>query len=182
MSNDQCGAHGVLHMVRVGLFLSSYSMLFAILALRFERPPLVIGCWILAALGVAAAAWILATEKAKGPGSFEIDKIEDQGPQIAAYLASYLLPFVTLAEPSDRDAVGYVLFLLVLALVYVQSDMLQINPILYLFRRRVVKITTKANWQAYLITRRVPLPAETILATTLASGVLVRSSQGRETK
>jgi hypothetical protein len=171
---------GVLHMVRVGLFLSSYSMLFAILALRFQRPPLVIGCWILGGLGLAAAAWILATERAKGPGSFEIATIEDQGPQIAAYLASYLLPFVTLAEPSDRDVVSYALFLLVLALVYVQSDMLQINPILYLFRRRVVKVTTRAGWQAYLITRRVPLPGETILATTLASGVLVRSSQGRE--
>lgn len=163
-------------MVRVGLFLSSYSLLFAILALRFERPPLVVGCAVLAVLGLASAAWVLAAESAKGPASFEIDRIEDQGSQVIAYLASYLLPFVTLAEPSDRDVAGYVLFLLVMGLVYVQSDLLQINPILYLFHRRVVKVSTKASWQAYLITRRVPLPGETILATTLSPGVLIRSS------
>lgn len=166
-------------MIRFGLFLSSYSPLFAILALRFQRPPLVLGCWTLAALGLGAAAWVLAAERSKAPGSFEIDKIEDQGPQVVAYLASYLLPFVTLAEPSNQDAVGYTLFLLVLALVYVQSDMLQINPTLYVFRRRVVKITTRKGWQAYLVTHRVPLPNETILATTLASGVLVLSPGGR---
>lgn len=165
-------------MIRLGLFLSSYSPLFAILALRFQRPQLFM-CWSLAALGLGAAAWVLAAERAKAPGSFEIDKIEDQGPQVVAYLASYLLPFVTLAEPSNQDAVGYALFLLVLALVYVQSDMLQVNPTLYVFRRRVVKVTTKKAWQAYLITHRVPLPNETIQATTLASGVLVRSSRGR---
>jgi hypothetical protein len=167
-------------MVRLGLFLSSYSPLFAILALRFEKAPIVIGCAVLAALGLAAAAWVLASESAKGPASFEVDEIEDQGSQVIAYLASYLLPFVTLAEPSDRDVVGYMLFLVVLALVYVQSDLLQINPILYLFRRRVVKVTTKASWQAYLITRRLPLPGETILATTLSPGVLIRASHRRE--
>ena len=73
---------------------------------------------------------------------------------MAAYLATYLLPFVTLSEPSDRDVVSYLLFLLVAALIYVQSDLLQINPVLYLFRRRVVKVTTKAGWQAYLVTPR----------------------------
>lgn len=167
-------------MVRIGLFLSSHSLLFAILALRFERPAPVVGCVVLATLGLAAAAWILAAESAKGPAGFGIDKIEDQGSEVIGYLASYLLPFVTLSEPSDRDVAGYALFLLVLALVYVQSDLLQVNPLLYAFRRRVVKVTTKAGWQAYLITPRLPLPGETILATTLSPGVLIRTSQRRK--
>jgi hypothetical protein len=161
------------------MFLSSYSFLFVILALRFQRAPLVIGCWILAGLGLAAAAWILSTEKAKAPASFGVSKVEDQGSEVAAYLATYLLPFVTLSEPSDRDVISYLLFILVAALIYIQSDLLQINPVLYLFRRRVVKVTTKAGWQAYLVTRQAPLPGESILATTLATGVLVRSSEGR---
>ncbi len=167
-------------MVRLGLFLSSYSFLFAILALRFQRPALVAGCWVLAAVGLAAAAWVLSAERAKGPAGFALTKVEDQGAEVAAYLATYLLPFVTLSEPSDRDVVSYLLFLLVAALIYVQSDLLQINPVLYLFRRRVVKVTTKAGWQAYLVTPRRPIGGETILATTLATGVLVLSAEGRE--
>jgi hypothetical protein len=42
-------------------------------------------------------------------------------PQIerrAGYLASYLLPFLTVAEPSWRDLVAYGLFLAVTATVY----------------------------------------------------------------
>jgi hypothetical protein len=164
-------------MVRLGLFLSSYSALFFILALRFDRAPLAIGSGALAALGIAAAFWILGAERAKGSAAYEIAKTEDQGAEVTGYIATYLLPFVTLAQPTDRDVVSYLLFLCISALVYTGSDMLQVNPILYLMRRRVVKVTTPKGWVAYLITSSAPMPGETIQATTLASRVLVQTKQ-----
>jgi hypothetical protein len=162
-------------LARLGMFLSSYAPLFAILAVRFTRPELVIGCASLSLIGIAAAVWIIATERAKGAAAFTVANVEDKGAEVAGYIATYLLPFVTVAEPSNADVVGYLIFLAVAAVVYVQSDMLQINPIFYVLGRRVVRITTTTEWQAYLITRRRPLKNETIQATTLATGVLVRA-------
>ena len=165
-------------MVRFGLFLSSYAPLFVILAIRFRRPELVLGCAVLAALGLLAVVWILWAERSKPPAAFTIQKVDDKGSEVAGYLASYLLPFLTLAEPANPEVVAYLIFLGVAAVVYVQSDMLQINPIFYLLRRRVVRVTTSTDWQGYLITRERPLKDETIEATTLSTGVLLRAAAG----
>lgn len=166
--------------VRLSLFLSSFSPLFLILALRFENPGLRFSALALGLVGLLAAGWVMAAESRKGAASFEVKKAEDGGPEVAGYLASYLLPFVAIDEPSLGIAAGYVIFLAVAAVVYVQSDMLQINPIFYVFGRRVQKITTaEKDWSAYLITKRRVLPGETIHATTLTTGVLVRQTEGR---
>jgi hypothetical protein len=164
--------------VRFGLFLSSYAPLFVILSSRFRRPELVLGCALLVALGLLAVVWILWAERSKAPAAFTIEKVDDKGSEVAGYLASYLLPFLTLAEPANPEVVAYLIFLCVAAVVYVQSDMLQINPIFYLLRRRVVRVTTSTDWQGYLITRERPLKDETIEATTLSTGVLLRAPAG----
>jgi hypothetical protein len=162
--------------VRLALFLSSFSPLFLILALRFENPVLRLVSLVAAVVGLGSAWFILGAERGKGAGSFEVKTIEDKGPEVAGYLASYLLPFVALDEPGAALAAGYLIFLVVAAMVYVQSDMVQINPVFYLLGRRVQKVTTSASdWPAYLITRDRALPRETILATTLTNGVLVRA-------
>jgi hypothetical protein len=166
--------------VRFVLFLSSFSPLFAMLALRFTAPGLRLGALALCVCGIVGAVLVLASEGRKGAASFQVTKVEDSGPEVAGYLASYILPFVAIDQPAPELAAAYLIFLLVAAVVYVQSDMVQINPTFYLLGRRVQKITTAAeDWQAYLITRRRALVNETIQATTLSQGVLVRHEAGR---
>lgn len=80
-------------------------------------------------------------------------EVADAGPEVAGYLATYLLPFLMVAEPGTRDIVAYVLFLLITGLVYVRSNMAQINPTLYILGRRVVKVTTDHEWSGYVIVR-----------------------------
>jgi hypothetical protein len=162
--------------VRLALFLSSFSPLFLILALRFEDPVLRLACLIAGIVGLGSAWFILRAEASKGAGSFEVKTVEDEGPEVAGYLASYLLPFVAVEEPGAALATGYLIFLVVAAMVYVQSDMVQINPVFYVLGRRVQKVTNSgSDWPAYLITRHRALPGETIVATTLTNGVLVRT-------
>lgn len=160
---------------RFVLFLSSFSPLFGMLALRFSDAALRGSAAALAAAGVLGALWVLRAERRKGAASFQVAKVEDGGPEVAGYLASYLLPFIAIDQPGPELAVAYLIFLVVAGVVYVQSEMVQINPIFYLLGRRVQKITTANDeWQAYLITRRRVLRGETIEATTLSNGVLVR--------
>lgn len=159
-------------MTRFGLFLSSYAPLFLILAVRFTQFWLVIACVAAAVLGVGLAIWILYAHGQSASHSLQITKSEDVGGQATTYLVTYLLPFVAVDEPTLREVVAYGIFFAVAALIYVRSDMQQVNPIFYLLQRRIMKVTTAQDRTLYAITRRRLLPGP-VSGTELTSGILL---------
>lgn len=155
------------------LFLGSYAVLFAILAIRFTGHWLPLVCGTLAVVGFADTWRIATAAGSKEPQTYKVEEVRDRGPEVAGYLATYLLPFVTVAAPSVRDLLGYTLFLVVSAVVYVRSEMVQINPALYLIGRRVVSVRTGAGRWVYLVTRREPEVGTSIDAVSLRGDVVV---------
>lgn len=164
---------------RSRLFLGSYVALFVLLAVRFQTGWLEIACGILAAIGLIDMIWIVfGVSKRTAAEPIRLAEVADAGPEVAGYLASYLLPFLTVAEPSTRDIVAYVLFLLVTGLVYVRSNMAQINPTLYILGRRVVRVTTDYGWSGYVIVRSSSAQAgDVIHAVPLNADVRVEVSR-----
>lgn len=80
-------------MLRARLFLSSYAILFAILALRFDGSVLRGTCAALAAIGaLTTVAWFRAARNVQ-PTPYIIAEVTDRGGEVAGYLATYLLPF-----------------------------------------------------------------------------------------
>jgi hypothetical protein len=159
--------------VRTLLFLSSYAPLFAILAIRFEATALRAVCASLAGVGIAYLAVVLwVTPRASQQRTYRLDTVKDASGEVAGYLATYVVPFVTVASPSTADVVGYCIFAVVALVIFVRSDLAQINPALYLLGRRVVSITTgRRNY--YVVCRRIPRPPAQIEAVRVA-GLLVR--------
>lgn len=164
-------------MSRYALFLSSYTPLFAILAMRIQSQDVFVACVVLACLGLACTFWVLQAERSKGAASFRVEAVEDGGAEVSGYLATYLLPFVAVPEPTGRDVLAYAAFLTVACVIYVRSEMLQINPTFYLIGRRVVRMSVGEGTTMHLICRARPLVGATLLATTLSTGVLVESNQ-----
>jgi hypothetical protein len=140
--------------VELALFLCSYAPLFAILAIRFRNTWLALACGAFAALGVSAGASVLWRYRSVTAASLTMRRIEDRGGEVAGYLATYLLPFVTVTEPGWRDVLGYALFLVIIAVVYVRSGLVQINPTLYLFGWRLFAVDIGDGWSGYLLSRR----------------------------
>lgn len=158
---------------RLRLFVSSYAPAFVIFAVRFNGFALRLCCGAVALIGVADSATILRRAVRKTlPYEIAISSVEDVGGEVSGYLASYLLPFVTVSSPSPRDLVGYGIFLVVAAIVYVRSDLVRVNPTLYLFGYRVLSVTFGERGQQYLITRRTPRPATPVSVVDVA-GVLL---------
>jgi hypothetical protein len=142
------------HFRRLRLFLGSFALLFVLFAVRFETFWLQIACATLALVGIADMVWVgFVVTRRTSPDPIRVATVIDKGPEISGYLATYLLPFVTVSEPKIRDVCAYVIFLLVLAVVYVRSDMTQINPTLYLLGRRVVHVSTDGGWEGYIVVR-----------------------------
>jgi len=166
-------------LVRIRLFISSYAPLFAILAVRFRDPALEIVCALVAALGAASLLLLLRAARRIQPDPHRIETVADRGAEVAGYLATYLLPFVTVTEPSARDIAAYVSFLAVVGVVYVQSDMVQINPLLFLFGYRVSAVTTGGGWSGVLISRGQPRPGSAVLASRLQNTLALERTRER---
>jgi hypothetical protein len=164
--------------IRVRLFISSYAILFLILAIRFEQPWLVWTCAGVSVLGTLTLLLFLRAARKIAPDPIRIEYVSDRGAEVAGYIASYLLPFVTVAEPSGRDLAAYALFFLVVGIVYVRSDMIQINPLLYVLRYRVAAVRTSDQWTGYLISKQRPRVGGSLLASRLAATVALERTDG----
>ena len=161
---------------RARLFLGSYVLLFVLLVLRFQTPWLQIACGAVAAIGFSDMVWIVVgVSKRTAAEPVRLAEVTDAGPEVAGYIATYLLPFLTVAEPSGRDVAAYAIFLLVTGLVYVRSEMTQINPTLYLLGRRVVAVSTDRGWSGHLVARSAPRPGDVIQAVSLNASVRVET-------
>ncbi len=126
---------------RARLFLSSYAPLFGILAISFDGLALRLVCLGLFATGMADTWHITRLAKTETQDyEITVQSSEDTGAEVSGYLASYLLPFVTVASPGWRELLAYSLFLLVAFVIYVRSNLVRVNPTLYLFGYRVLKI------------------------------------------
>jgi hypothetical protein len=128
---------------------------------------------VLAALGVGSLALLLRLDARSSPGPHVLASVRDAGAEAASYLATYLLPFLTVAAPTARDVVAYAGFLLVAAAIYLRSAVVQVNPLLYLLGYRVLSVTDDHGLHAYIITRQLIPAGGRVLATRFRDDVLV---------
>lgn len=148
---------------RLPLFLSSYVPFFVIAAIRFDKWTVRGICVGLAVLGVVALLIFWRRLSTASHHTTTVSNVREVGAEAGGYLASYVLPFVTVSQPTTPDMIGYGVFLAVLAVVYVRSDLIQVNPMFMLLLFRVVRVKLAANGgDTYLITRGVPRDGDDI--------------------
>lgn len=139
-------------------FLSSYAPLWLMLGLRFD-PLWLSGVLISVSLLCGGVVGFLVTRSAaERPSSTTLTVVGDGGSEVSGYIASYLLPFLTIGDPGAREFAMYGVFLLVAGLVYVRSGLMQVNPTIYMFNRGVKRATIAARGggtaEVFVITRR----------------------------
>lgn len=149
---------------RVAMFLSSYSPLFALLAYTNRHVP---GAWV--ALGAVAvvsvlglAAVMLGKRGERGPRLI-VAHAKPQDRDVLAYIATYLIPFLGIDLSKRDDVVVLCAFLLVLMLVYVNSSMLFVNPLLSLAGYNSFEVADRDGHIYALLSRRDDLEPDTVL-------------------
>ena len=81
----------------------------------------------------------------KGSVQAEFYDIQDQSGAIAAYLATFLLPFVGFEFSTIQEVLGMLVFFFVVWSIFVQSDLAAINPTLYIFGFRIVRARVRSG-------------------------------------
>ena len=160
--------------IRARLFLSSYAPLFLLLALRFGDPVLRMATLGLGLAGVLDAVRLVEWQPRRiGPSPHTVSEMHDHGSQVAGYLVTYLLPFLAISDPTASDVIAYMLFLCIVGVIFVRSDMAEINPTLYLLGRRVVQIKTSEGWSGFAVVRGLLQQGDILRAVHLDQGILV---------
>jgi hypothetical protein len=125
-----------------------------LLSLRFQTSTPRVTALLCGEIGIALMIWILAQALQIEPQLYKVSQIEDRGEDIGNYLVAYLLPFLAVPEPSVGDSVAYIGFLLIAGLIYIRSDLVYVNPLLYVLGFRVSKVSTVQGYSGILISKR----------------------------
>src|SRR3954465_3194153 len=138
---------------RIALFLSSYAPLFALLAWTNRGTTWVwLTLLIVAGLSVGALAVVFRSKAGDvGPRLVVARSTPDEG-EVMAYLSTYLLPFLGLDLSSATGIVVFVGFLLVVGVVYVNSNMLFVNPLLSLAGYHTFRVVDTDEVSSLLVT------------------------------
>lgn len=149
--------------VMCSLFLSSYLPLFALIGVRsIQRSNLIsFSCGVLVIAGAIGTFLFLRTAERKPKGAYQLVAVENRDGDVAAYAATYLLPFVTVFSGEWQDVLTLAGFIVFLGMIYVRSRLIYVNPVLALLGYhlwRTIPVTagaeqddSRARWPRYVL-------------------------------
>lgn len=141
---------------RVVLFLSSYAPLFGVFAVK-QYSHSHTASYVFAGLGVVSlliffifmksVATIASTE-------VTISEHDAKDGDSMSYIVTYLVPFLDIKFDEFANVVGLLIIFLVLAVLYVNSNLIYTNPVLNIVGYHIFEIRTTEDRPIVLITRQ----------------------------
>ena len=112
--------------VNITLFLSSYLPLFVLVGVRSigESFGITRICAVFSGLAVIGTAVFLAAARKRNKITVVVVAVESKDGDVAAYAATYLLPFVTVFTGRWQDVISLLGFILILGVIYVRSRLI----------------------------------------------------------
>lgn len=130
-------------LARILLFFSSYAPLSVMLVLLlWNKAPIVAAVsGGLALLSVAGMLICLQVVNRIAGVSTKILDCHSRGDAAMSYIVTYIIPFLAVAFSDWQQAAALGVFFVILGFLYVNSDMIHINPTLNLFGYRLYEVT-----------------------------------------
>jgi hypothetical protein len=140
--------------IRWSLFLSSYVPLLLIFAVRLSEKYEAVAFGAVVAAALIALNLVILLNWHVAPRDFRVERVESGSNEVAGYIATYLLPFLTVGDMGWRDLLAYALLVWTVGQAVTRDDVLHINPLLSILRYRIYTITTVDGVDYYLIATR----------------------------
>ncbi len=160
---------------RARVLLSSYAALNFILVARLGHwGALRWLCLGLGVLGVVDAFRLTLLANTRGGDEKVFIEVRDSGPEIAGYLATYLLPLLAAPNPGTGEIVGYAIYGALIIVITLRSDLAHVNPTLYALGWKIVSVRMSNGREKFLVCRTAPRPGHPIYVTDM-NGLLHES-------
>ncbi len=157
------------------LFLSSYIplwVIFAIITLHTMRN-VSLGFMALAVLSlVGTVIFFRLVQRFEGI-EMPVGVIRRKDSDTMSYIASYIIPFAATAFDKVEQVIALGVFLFVLCVVYVNSSMIHINPLLSLMGYNLYEIEDAEGNPYFLVSRRNLRRGDAVKAIDLANNIFL---------
>lgn len=167
-------------LTRLLLFLSSYfplSLIFFVILVHEHR---ILATGILA-VGLGGLVWMLLyLRKAQTLSGLQIKiaAFHRRDAEAMAYIVSYIIPFLVIPFHGWKEGIALAIFFVVLGILYVNSNMIHINPMLNLFGYHLYEIVGEDGGEHALLARRTIRHKENITAVKLGDEILLEKPDG----
>jgi hypothetical protein len=158
------------------LFLVSYAPLAAMFALQSDRWWVRLTWGGVSLLGLIDGIRLTYGQRRKAHHKASLTGIRDRGGDVSGYLATYLLPFISDPPGGWVELCVYLLYFVVAWVVYVRSDLVLINPTLYVLGWHVVEGKRPTSEIVLLLCRDTPADGEQVKVVGLLKA-LVRTDR-----
>jgi len=171
-------------LVRSLLFLSSYFPLALIFFFLFvTQDPI----WATVVLVIGASGLLIMIlyffqiAPRLAPIQERVIGVHGRDADTMSYIASYLIPFVAIPFGGWQQAAALLVFVVVLGIVYVNSNMIHINPMPNLMGYHLYEITVENSGEPYaLISRRRVGRGETLRLVDIGSGIFLEKGMHKK--
>jgi phosphatidylglycerophosphate synthase len=143
-------------LTRVMLFLCSYFPLCVIIAVVFFRRSYWLSLSVLLAglLGLLGSLIYLRLAKSFAAVRISVKGHQRKDAETMSYILTYLVPFVVVPSDDWEKLVSLAIFFVVLGLLYINTNMIHINPMLNIFGYRIYELSQDDGAVHALITKR----------------------------
>lgn len=148
--------------IRCMLFMCSYFPLTLIVCvLQYHIWP----WWVLALLGGVAGlgsvgvtlCYLWYMQHTVAYQQVKVNDFSTHDADVMSYIASYLVPFVTFPLGGRKQILTLLIFMAVLMIIYVRSNMIYINPVLNIFGYHLYEVEVEHSRRAHYYIARKPL-------------------------
>ncbi len=159
--------------VRVLLFLSSYFPLAVIFFLLYldKNSAFAWTSLILGVLGVTGLVLYLWSAKRFARTPVKIVSVQRRDAEAMSYIVTYVIPFLAVPAEAHDKGIALAIFFVTVAVIYVNSQMIHINPMLNCAGYHLSEITTEDGSEFYLLHRRRVRRGSSITAVSLTHDI-----------
>jgi hypothetical protein len=165
---------------RLLLFLSSYfplSLIFFVVLVQEHRYVAI----VILTVGAAGLLWMLQyLRKAQTISAIHLNiaAFHRRDTEAMAYIVTYIIPFLVIPLHGWKEGIALSIFFVVLGILYVNSNMIHINPMLNLLGYHLYEITTEDGGVHSLLSRRSIRHRGTIAAVKLQDDIFLEKPHG----
>lgn len=171
--------------VKIFLFISSYTPLFAILILKNIKclnNRKVIILLILFSSFIILSNMILfyiLNNHIIAPKQLKITKVISKNDETLNYIVSYIIPFIGFELSNIYDILSIMILFFIIGWIYINSNLIFMNPILNLLKYNIYEITDEYNNSYILISKKIINKSKTnsfILYEKIADNVILEAN------
>ena len=169
-------------LTRLLLFFSSYFPLTVVIAIVFfeKNVYVALGALLLGFIGLFGTLFYLRHASTLSAVRVKVKGHQRKDGEAMSYILTYLIPFAVLPSAEWEKIVSLGIFFVVLALLYINTNMIHVNPMLNIFGYRIYELSMDDGAVHALITKRRVIRGSEIKVVEIDEDIYLEKPDGKK--